>query len=83
MASLTNVSTPEQIQSLLMQPAGKPPAGVIPNFDNPRNLNVPVALILTLWITIPALATLMRIYTKVFLIKSLAYEDCKSRKRLR
>lgn len=81
MASLTNVSTPEQIQALLMKPAGEVPPGMNTDDANPQNLDVSVAIVLALWITIPALATLMRIYTKIFLIKALAYEDCESVKR--
>ena len=77
MANLPNISTPEQIHALLLEPAGKPPAGEALNLQNPSNLDVPVFLTMVFCGTIAALTTLMRIYTKFFLIKSLAYEDCK------
>ena len=71
------MTTQEQIQSLLLQPAAKPPTGAASNLNNPPNLDRPVITIITLYITIATLAILMRTYTKAFLIRSMAYEDCK------
>ena len=76
MARLTNIMTPKEIQALLLQPAGKPPSGVIANFADPPDLEVPVILTILFFITVAAFATWMRIYTKIFIIKALAYEDC-------
>lgn len=82
MASPTTALSPEQarieLQSLLAGPAATPPAGVIPNFHNPPNLNTFVTLTLTLCVTFGALAVLVRMYTKLFLIRAVAYEDCTS-----
>ncbi len=76
MATVTTTPTPEQLQALLNGPAGKPPAGVLPNFQNPPNLNAFLILTLTLVLTFGTLAILMRMYTKLFIIRSVAYEDC-------
>ncbi len=66
-----------QLQALLDGPAGKPPAGVVTDFQDSANLNTAVILSATFCIMIPALAVLMRMYTKVYLFKSTTYEDCK------
>lgn len=76
MATVTTTPTPEQLQALMNGPAGKPPAGVLPNFQHPPNLNAFLSLTLTLVLTFGTLAILMRMYTKLFIIRSVAYEDC-------
>lgn len=68
--------TTAPIQTLLNGPAGTPPAGVVPNFQDPPNLNAFLILTLTLVLTFGSLAVLMRMYTKLFIIRSVAYEDC-------
>lgn len=77
--NMVNMTTQERIQSLLLQPAAKPPAGQASNLTNPLNLDGPVITMITLFITIAALAVLVRTYTKALLIRSLAYEDCESK----
>lgn len=67
---------PQQLQALLNAPAGAPPAGVIPNFSDPANLNGPIIVTLVLCLVFATLAVLMRVYTKCFLIRSWDYEDC-------
>ena len=66
----------QQLEELLNGPAGSPPPGITPNFEDPANLNKAVILTLTLCLTFATLAMLMRIYTKLFLIRSWDYEDC-------
>ena len=78
MASPPIASTPESVQMLLNGPAGTPPAGVTPNFDNPPNLNTYVVFTLVLCVSFATVALLIRFYTKLFLIRSIAYEDCKT-----
>lgn len=74
-----NITTDQKGQLwLLQQPAGRPPPGVIPNFDNPSNLDAAVYSIIILSCSIAVLATMIRIYTKIFLIRLLVYEDCES-----
>ena len=73
--------TPEQAQAalraLLEGPAASPPPGVVPNFDDPANLNTLVTLTITLCVTFATLAVLLRMYTKVFILRALAWEDCR------
>lgn len=68
--------SPQQLETLLNEPAGPPPPGVTPNFDDPANLNGLVILTLTLCLVFAFLAVLIRTYTKLFLIRSWDYEDC-------
>ena len=82
MASSTTAMTPEQaqaaLQTLLEGPAMSPPAGTIPNFHDPPNLDAFVALTIALCVTFGTLAVVLRMYTKVFILRALAWEDCKS-----
>ena len=55
-----------------------PPAGTIPNFHDPPNLDAFVALTIALCVTFGTLAVVLRMYTKVFILRALAWEDCKS-----
>ena len=66
----------EQLQTLLNGPAGSPPTGVVPNFHNPPNINAFLPLTLTLALTFGTSAICMRMYTKLFIIRSIDYEDC-------
>lgn len=52
-----------------------PPPGVLPDFHDPPNLDVFVALTITLCVTIATVAVLLRMYTKVFILRALAWED--------
>ena len=69
--------SPEQLQILLSGPAGTPPVGVIPNFNDPANLDTYVILTISVCMTLATVAVLLRMYTKIFIIRSLANEDCK------
>lgn len=75
MATLTTALTPELVQSILNGPAGTPPVGVTPNFDNPPNTNRFVIITLVFCVLLASLAVLVRMYTKIFLIRSIEYED--------
>ena len=68
--------TAAQLQALLNGPAGPPPPGVTPNFVNPPNHTTLAIAVMTVGLTASTLVLLMRIYTKVYLIRSLALEDC-------
>lgn len=80
MASPTTSVSPEQAQAalrtLLEGPAMSPPAGVIPNLHDPANLDVYVALTITLCVAFATVAVILRMYTKVFILRVLAWEDC-------
>ena len=67
----------QELEALLNGPAGPPPPGIRPNFDDPANLNDLVILTLTMCLVFASLTVLMRIYTKLVIIRSWDYEDCK------
>ena len=76
--------SPTQMQAvaaqmaLLKGPAAKPPVGVTPDLLNPSNNNTLIIATVTLCLVFAALAFLIRMYTKLFLIRSTEYEDCRS-----
>lgn len=72
----------QQLEALLNGAAGPPPPGARSNFHDPANINGLVILTLTLCLAFASLAVLMRTYTKLFLIRSWDYEDCKLSKFL-
>ena len=78
---MASSTTPEQVQAalrtLLEGPAMSPPPGILPDFHNPPNLNIFVALTITLCVTFATVAVLLRMYTKVFILRALAWEDCR------
>ena len=65
-------------QALLEGPAGLPPKGTTPNFANPPNLEAIFDATLALCLIAAAFVVFIRLYTKVFVIRSTACEDCKS-----
>ena len=81
MTNSTAGTSPTQVQAelrtLLEGPAMSPPAGVIPDFDHAPNLDIYVAMTITLCVIFATLAVLLRIYTKVFILRVLAWEDCR------
>lgn len=78
MATPSPNQSPEQLNAeLLNGPAAKPPLGVVPNFVDPTTLNAAVITVVSICLVIGTLAVLIRSYTKLVLIKSIAYEDCK------
>lgn len=80
MQNQTVASTPIQLQqeleALLNGPAGTPPAGVQPNFDDPANLNTIIYITKTIALTLTTLAVLIRVYTRHVLIRSMGHDDC-------
>lgn len=67
-----------EVQILLNGPAGEPPPGTLPNFSNPPNLDAVYIATTAICGSVSFLAVLIRMYTKLFLIRSLVLEDCKS-----
>ena len=80
MATATIGMSPAQtlaaLRTLLEGPAMSPPAGVVPDFDNPANLDNYATVCNALSIAFPTLAVVLRMYTKVFILRVLAWEDC-------
>ena len=81
MTTSTVGTSPTQVQAelrtLLEGPAMSPPAGVIPDFDHAPNLDIYVIVTITLCTIFATLAVLLRMYTKVFILRVLAWEDCR------
>ena len=71
-------SEQEKMLALLNGPAGAPPPGMTPNLVNPPNLDAIIIPTLSLCITVTTIVVVIRLYSKLFLIRSIAYEDCKS-----
>ena len=67
-----------KLEALLIGPAGTPPPGVMQNFDVHDDFNSFMGVTLGLGVGLATLTIFLRIYTKAFLIRSPAYEDCKS-----
>ena len=71
-----------ELQELLNGPAGTPPAGTQPNFENPPNLYTIIYISKALILIFTTLAVFIRIYTRHFLLRSMGYDDCKLRLNL-
>lgn len=78
MAAPSTAGESEKILALLNGPAGAPPAGVKSNFDNPPNLHTNLIATVVVGLVSSTLVVVIRFYSKLVLIKSTAYEDCKS-----
>lgn len=67
-----------ELDRLLRSPAMRPPPGVRPNLKNPSiHFFEERLLTMTLCLTFTTLFVMMRMYTKLFVIKSHGWEDCK------
>ena len=65
-------------ETLLNGPAGRPPAGIQPNFVDPANLDTVIYFTKAIALTVVTLAIFIRIYTRHILLRSMGYDDCKS-----
>ena len=59
-------------------PALQPPLGVIPNFIDPENRQSIIIAVLAVTLGAATVFTVIRIYTKAFILNSIAPEDCSS-----
>ena len=64
--------------ALLDGPAGLPPPGVKPTFAKDSSLSGPLVFSLAFCMIFSTLFVMVRLYTKVAVMRSKAYEDCKS-----
>ena len=76
MATSSELPGPGRLEFLLNGPAVPPPAGVISNLDNPPNIDAICYITFSLCVSLASLAVGIRLYTKRFLIRCIAYEDC-------
>ncbi|KAI1817113.1 hypothetical protein GGS20DRAFT_99875 [Poronia punctata] len=61
--------------NIMDQPAGKPPDGVVPNFDDPPNKNALTLGILTFCLALASIAVVLRIYTRCFIVRKVQVQD--------
>lgn len=63
------------LEALFNGPAGAPPDGVTPNFDNPPNMTVGSYITTGICLGIVTLMVAVRIYAKVFCLKEVRIPD--------
>lgn len=73
---MANPSPEELLEARLNGPAMAPPPGLYSNFIDPSNLDVYVIITLVFCMTFSTVAVLVRMYTKIFLIRKVLVEDC-------
>lgn len=79
MVTTASSPTPEQIKAALLDgPAARPPPGIESNLVNPTNINTALVIVLSFFLIITSSVILIRVYTKISIMKTTAYEDCKS-----
>ena len=69
---------PINIEALLNGPGLAPPHGVIPNFIHPSGQQGVIIAANAICVAIATISLLIRMYTKVFLVKRYGWEDCES-----
>lgn len=63
-------------QVMLNGPALTPPPGVKSNFVNPPNMDFIVILTISICTSFSTIAILLRLYTKLIVIRKVVFEDC-------
>lgn len=63
-------------QVILNGPALRPPPGVKSNFVNPPNMDFIVILTISICTSFSTIAILLRLYTKLIVIRKVVFEDC-------
>ncbi len=59
-------------------PAGRPPSGLLPNFDDPVSLKDPLVAVNVTLLVITTLFVGLRVYIRIFINHKLGLEDCRS-----
>lgn len=54
-----------------------PPDGVTPNFTDPYSIANPLIAVATLCLILASFTTVVRLYTKFYIMKKHGWEDCK------
>lgn len=73
-----NLSTSEQAEILATRPGIEPPNGIVPNFDNPPTRNDIGISVATIFLLLVVVTGLLRLYSRVFVIRVFRLEDCES-----
>lgn len=69
--------SPKEFEAAMNEPAGPPPPGVVPNFDNPPNMKSAGIGVLIAFFALASLALLLRLYTRFFIVRQFKVSDCK------
>ena len=72
-AAAAAAGTPIDFESLPLEP---PPDGVLPNFQNPDNRSHELFIVAGLCLCIILSFACLRVYAKVYLLKSRGKDDC-------
>lgn len=70
-------TTSQEMQNLLDSPAMAAPPPLMHNFVNPPNLNTVLCVDFGVCLIVSAVAVVIRMWTKVRLIRKVEIEDCK------
>jgi hypothetical protein len=57
-------------------PAATPPDGITPNFVNPPSVGYQQTTTNIVVLVIMIIVVLLRLYTRIFIVKSFGYDDC-------
>lgn len=63
-------------QNLWLVPAATPPNGTIPNFVNPPSIGYQQTMTNIVVLVIMIIVVALRLYTRIFIVKSFGYDDC-------
>lgn len=66
-----------------MIPIGKPPSGKLPNFVDPESTAGVATAVTILFTVLMALFVIVRMYTKLFISRSIDWDDCECNSKLR
>jgi hypothetical protein len=67
--------TPEKMAKT---PAGKPPPGVVPNFEDPESTGHLLIIVGSVVMAIMLVTATLRFYTRIFIRRKAAADDCKA-----
>lgn len=73
-----NLSPSEQAEILATRPGIEPPNGIVSNFDNPPMRNDIGISVVTIFVCLVVVTGLLRLYSRVLVIRVFRLEDCES-----
>jgi hypothetical protein len=69
--------SPEMLAALANSPAGVPPPGIQPNFDNPPSQGQELIVLNVVFLPLMLIAVAMRLLVKTKFIHQFGWDDCK------
>jgi hypothetical protein len=69
--------SPEMLAALANSPAGVPPLGISPNFDNPPSKDQEMLVLNVVFLPLMLLAVVMRLLVKAKFIHQFGWDDCR------